>query len=60
MNRRNLIKCECNKCGTSYEVFYDTANEYYLCKECLSLEDEEEDEPKKGFLESHDLYNDEF
>jgi len=61
MKPREFIKCECNTCGSSYEVFYDVANDYYMCKSCIdTIEEAEGNEGKHGILEPHDLYNDEF
>lgn len=38
-----LIKCECIICGSSFDVFYDTLKDFYICKECLDKEEEEEE-----------------
>lgn len=45
MKPRNLIKCQCNSCGDSFNVFYDIANDYYLCSECLDLDNNPELDP---------------
>ena len=41
MKSRNLFKCICTYCGSSYEVRFDTANEEYICEECLDNEYED-------------------
>lgn len=42
---RNLRECICDTCGNGMEVFYDMANDEYICDECIRKEDEpEEDE----------------
>lgn len=38
---RNLVECTCNDCGNGMEVFYDKANDYYICQECLDKEENE-------------------
>ena len=37
---RNLIKTICNDCGSWHETFYDKANDYYICQECLNVEEQ--------------------
>lgn len=41
---RDIIKCECNTCGSSYECRYDKSNDEYICMECLEKEEEGEEE----------------
>jgi hypothetical protein len=42
MKPRDLIKCDCNNCGSSFDVFYDISNDFYICRECLDIEENEE------------------
>lgn len=43
MKPRDLRECECNICGSNFAVNYDVANDEYICDECHSKEDEEQD-----------------
>jgi hypothetical protein len=40
-NRNYLNRCLCGSCGSSYELFYDTKADEYICSECLDKEQEE-------------------
>ena len=46
-NGRDLHRCLCDTCGTSYEVFYCAKNGEYICKECLDKEEEENEEENR-------------
>ena len=48
--KRVLIECQCNTCGTSFEVFYDLLNDYYICKDCLDNEEENQEEEDENQL----------
>ena len=50
--KRDLTACLCNHCGTAYEVYYDTLNDYYLC---LSCHDEEKDQYDANTAPDEDL-----
>ena len=43
MSPRDWVATNCNDCGSWYETFYDRANDYYMCKECV---EKEEDAPE--------------
>ena len=45
--REYLIKCNCNNCGTSLDVFYDTLKDFYICSDCLDREKEDEPEQEE-------------
>jgi hypothetical protein len=47
MKKRDLHKCLCDVCGSSYEVFYCGTIGDYICSECLEREEEEEEEEIK-------------
>jgi hypothetical protein len=40
-NRNHLNRCLCDSCGSSYELFYDTKADEYICSECLDKEQKE-------------------
>jgi hypothetical protein len=46
MTKRDLHKCLCDSCGSSYNVFYCGTVGDYICGECLEKEEEEEEENK--------------
>lgn len=37
-----VYKCTCNYCGSNYEVYHDTIEDVWICKECLNKEDIEQ------------------
>jgi hypothetical protein len=41
MKKRDLHKCQCDVCGSSYEVFYCSTQGDYICIDCLGKEEEE-------------------
>jgi hypothetical protein len=44
MAKRDLVRCLCDYCGSSFEVFYCGFKGDYICKECLNVEKEEEED----------------
>jgi hypothetical protein len=42
--KRSLVKCQCNTCGIDHEVYYDEANDYYICLSCYEQEEIEDEE----------------
>jgi len=49
--KRDLHKCLCDSCGSSYNVFYCGTMGDYICGECLEKEEEEEDNEPKNHLD---------
>jgi hypothetical protein len=45
MTKRDLHKCLCDCCGSSYSVFYCGVMGDYICGECLEKE-QAENQPK--------------
>jgi hypothetical protein len=50
---RDLVRCQCDICGSAYNVLYDKFHDEYICKECLDLE-EQESEEEGEFQESQE------
>lgn len=42
--KRELIECLCNECSINHQVYYDARNDYYICRDCLDSEEENEED----------------
>ena len=41
---RNIVRCNCEECGSNVGVWYDVDLDAYLCKECIIDQPNEEEE----------------